>query len=222
MPARARAKTGTSGMVSLEDVASFIAKHGRLRVDLPIEQQVSNLSLRPPSDLKPLITQVESHQHAAAFIFLMEQHLRHYPHQWRNPYLADFLQGLAVAASRYSPSDQNETFPALLTWQVFVDLLWRAGVEVSPPPFTEVGVELTDIWGLVEACDDAVGLVRVLHAIVQDLMQRKEYWAAHYNDTLESYLASLWGLLIEETEYSQPYLEWRLAARLLINATFYE
>jgi len=28
--------------------------------------------------------------------------------------------------------------------------------------------------------------------------------------------------LIEETEYSQPYLEWRLAARLLINATFYE
>jgi hypothetical protein len=102
-------------MVSLEDVASFIAKHGRLRVDLPIEQQVSNPSLRPPSDLKPLITQVESHQHAAAFIFLMEQHLRHYPHQWRNPYLADFLQGLAVAASRYSPSDQNETFPALLT-----------------------------------------------------------------------------------------------------------
>jgi hypothetical protein len=74
----------------------------------------------------------------------------------------------------------------------------------------------------VEACDDAVGLVRVLHAIVQDLMQRKEYWAAHYNDTLESYLASLWGLLIEETGYSQPYLEWRLAARLLINATFYE
>jgi hypothetical protein len=73
-----------------------------------------------------------------------------------------------------------------ITWQVFVDLLWRAGVEVSPPPFTEVGVELTDIWGLVETCDDAVGLVRVLHAIVQDLMQRKEYWAAHYNDTLKS------------------------------------
>ncbi|CUU35391.1 hypothetical protein GXSOP10_12112 [Armatimonadetes bacterium GXS] len=209
-------------MIRLDDIANFIARYGRIRVALPIEQQISELSLRPPVDLKPLIAQVDTAHHAAAFVFLMEQHLRYYPAQWRNPQLADFLLALAKAIISKRSRKLDETPSQVLSWQVFVDWLWQAGFVIVPQPTVGTDCTEVDIWSLVEACGAAEDVALVLQALVKDWQERQDYWAEYYNDTLGAYLSSLWGLLVDQTEGSQRTLDWRLAAELLVSAVFYE
>ncbi|MEJ5384988.1 MAG: hypothetical protein WHS44_08935 [Fimbriimonadales bacterium] len=189
---------------------------------LPIEQQISELSLRPPVNLQPLIAQVDTAHHAAAFVFLMEQHLRYYPAQWRNPQLVDFLLALTEVIISKRSRRLGEIPSQVLSWQVFVDWLWQAGFVIVPQPIVGTDFTEVDIWSLVEACGAAEDVARVLQALVKDWQERQDYWADYYNDTLDAYLASLWGLLVSQTEYSQRNLDWRLVAKLLVNAVFYE
>lgn len=210
-------------MVRLDDIAGFIAKYGRIQVALPIEEQISELSLRPPVDLKPLIAQVDTAHHAAAFVFLMEQHLRYYPAHWRNPQLADFLLALAEAVVSMQHSSQEEAFPQVLSWQMFACWLWQAGFVAVPQSAAGAGLMgWEDLWSQVEVCKDAESIARVLHILAKDWQERPDYWADYYNDALDTYLSSLWGLLVEQSEYSQRSLDWRLVADLLVNAVFYE
>ncbi len=210
-------------MIRLDDIANFIARYGRIQLNLPIEQQISELSLRPPTDLQPLIAQVVTPHHAAAFVFLMEQHLRHYPAQWRNPQLADFLLALAKAIISKRSRKLGQMPSQALSWQVFVDWLWQAGFVIVPQPTVGTDCIEVDIWSLVKACGAAEDVALVLQALVKDWQERQDYWAEYRNDTLDAYLSSLWGLLIDLPEYShQRNLDWQLIADLLVSAVFYE